>query len=79
MDYVRSIQVASTKKFFLKQSGQFFNVISRYSDYFNKPDKENELLKENILQIEWLIDIRDNSENETKTYTVRQNVPIIIR
>ena len=79
MDYVRSIQVESTKKFFLKQSGQFFNVISRYSDYFNNPDKENELLKENILQIEWLIDIRDNSENETKTYTVRQNVPIIIR
>jgi hypothetical protein len=79
MDYVRSIQVESTKKFFLKQSGQFFNVISRYSDYFNKPDKENELLKENILQIEWLIDVRDNSENETKTYTVRQNVPIIIR
>ena len=79
MDYVRSIQVESTKKFFLKQSGQFINIISRYSDYFNKPDEENELLKENILQIEWLIDIRDNSENKTETYTVRQNVPIIIR
>ena len=77
--YVRSFQVEANKKFNLKQPGQFINIISRYSDYFNKPDEENELLKENILQIEWLIDIRDNSENETETYTVRQNVPIIIK
>ena len=77
--YARSFQVEPNKKFILKQPGQFINIISKYSDYFNKPDEENELLKENILQIEWLIDIRDNSENETKTYTVRQNVPIIIK
>ncbi len=77
-EYVRSIQVMPDKKNNIKL-GYFFSLNSKIGDYFNKPDYGNDLLQDNKLKIEWLIDIKSNSEKETKTYTVRQNVPIIIK
>lgn len=78
-NYVRSVQVIMDKKSCLNQQGHFFNTFSKFADYLNIPDEENKLIQSNNVQIEWLIDVRTNSENETKTYTVRQNVPIIIK
>lgn len=78
-EYVRSVQIESNKDFSLKQPGQFFYTVSSLGDYYNTPDEENKLIQSNNTQIEWLIDVRSKSTNETKRYTFNQNVPIIIR
>lgn len=78
-EYVRSIEIKLNKNFHLKQIGQFINSISVLYDFFNKADENNSLLTGNELKFEWLIDVKSNSENKTITYTVRQNVPIVIK
>ncbi len=76
--YVRSVQVKTGPQFYFDRSGQYFNVIGKFSDYVNQPDGDG-LPESNNLQVEWQVEIGSKANKETQTYIFEQKVPIIIR
>lgn len=75
--YVRSVQVRTGSGFHFDRSGQYFNVIGRFSDYANQPDGDV-LPENNELKVEWRVEIGSKANKETQTCILEQEVPIAI-